>query len=366
MSTGIALFGKRSANAASALPVLAACLLGMAPAWAQDFDSRLALDIPAPFRVTDTAYLPSASADTVLDFPSFSIDSGSTPISLPSADSTTAFADSNAAAQASSGGASGGDPSAPCLFCRDYWGLLKGDVKHVFTSPARWDGQTWRSVGWKALLVAGMIAWGDERTADYVDNHRTRTTDRIADTFEPFGREYAALIIGGYLLAGNLAHKPKAKAIAVDGFTSTLIAAGLITPALKKITGRSRPRAGQGAHDFSPFTGGNSFPSGHATAAFAVAATIAQNYDALWVKGLSYGIATMVGYARVEKDAHFLADVTAGAMIGVGVARSVHDFNEEGRNDERNRRANIAVQPFSDPRAPGTSGVALSVEFPLR
>jgi membrane-associated phospholipid phosphatase len=358
MSTGIALFGKRSVHAASALPVFTACLLGMGPAWAQDFGSRLTTDVPARFRVADTAFLPSVT-DTA------SLPSADT-ASLPSVDSTMAFADPNAGTPASSAGATHSDPSAPCLFCRDYWGLLKGDVKHVFTSPVRWDGQTWRSVGWKALLVAGMIAWADEPTADYIDDHKSSTTDRIADRFEPFGREYAALIIGGYLLAGNLTHKPKAKKVAVDGFTSTLIAAGLITPALEKITGRSRPRTDQGAHDFNPFTGGNSFPSDHVTAAFSVAATVAQNYDAVWIKGLSYGLATMVAYARMEKDGHFLSDVTAGAMIGVGVARSVHDFNNEGGNGEGTRRADIAVRPFGDPRAPGTSGVALSVEFPLR
>lgn len=250
-------------------------------------------------------------------------------------------------------------PPVVCIFCGDYWRLLKGDVKHVFSTPKRWRQPQWRSVGWKSLAVVGAMALLDKNTRNYFDNHKTATSDRLATNFQPFGRQYAAYVIGGYLLAGDLFHKPKAKAIAVDGLTTTVIAAGLIVPALKLIAGRSRPRADLGAHDFHPFTGGYSFPSGHATAAFSVAATIATHYHALWVKGLSYGIASMVAYARMEKDAHYLSDVTAGAMIGIGVARSVYAFN-------RGRHPALAIRPIEDPGSPRASGIDISFEFAMR
>lgn len=253
----------------------------------------------------------------------------------------------------------GANQPALCIFCRDYWTLLKGDVKHVFTSPRHWDQQTWRSVGWKALAVVGTMAVLDQNTRESIDNHKSTTTERIAKDFEPFGRQYAAYVIGGYLIAGHVLHKPKARAIAVDAFTTTVIAAGLVTPALKLIAGRSRPRADLGAHDFHPFTGGYSFPSGHATAAFSVAASIAEHYDRFWVKGLSYGVASMVAYSRMEKDAHYLSDVTAGAMIGIGVAHSVFDMN-------RSKRGSIAVSPMREPGAPGSTGVRVSFEVAMR
>jgi hypothetical protein len=251
------------------------------------------------------------------------------------------------------------EASEPCLFCADYWDLLKGDVKHVFTSPARWDSVTRRRVMIKALLVAGTIAVLDGRTNKYVDNHRSDDSVRNADNFGPFGAQYAAYVIGGYLLAGKLAHSGKAKAVAVDGFTTTLIAAGLIVPALKEIAGRSRPRENQGAHDFHPFSGGYSFPSGHSAAAFSVAASVAEHYDQIWVKSLSYGLASLVDYSRMEKDAHFLSDVAAGAMIGVGVAHSIHGFNE-------GKRGNLAVLPMSDPGGRGLDGFQVALEFGLR
>lgn len=247
-------------------------------------------------------------------------------------------------------------PPAPCVFCAGYWTLLKHDVEHEFTSPARWDRRNWRSVGVKSLVVVGAMALADRRVASYLDRHKSATTDRVASDFEPFGREYAAYVVGGFLVAGDLARDENAKAVAVDGLSTTLIAAGLVTPALKLVTGRSRPRAGKGAHDFHPLSGGESFPSGHTTAAFSVAATVAEHYRALWVKGLAYGLASTVAYARMEKDAHFLSDVTAGAMIGVGVAHSVYRFN-------RSRRRSVAVRPLGAPSGPGAE---VSVEFALR
>jgi membrane-associated phospholipid phosphatase len=38
---------------------------------------------------------------------------------------------------------------------------------------------------------------------------------------------------------------------------------------------------------------------------------------------LSYGVASLVGYSRMETDAHWLSDVTASAFIGIGVAKEV-------------------------------------------
>jgi membrane-associated phospholipid phosphatase len=282
------------------------------------------------------------------------------PYALPATwNGAGALSDPLAAAPAPSKALQEADRSALCIFCRDYWALLKGNVKQVFASPAHWDRRTWRAVGWKALAVVGTMAVLDQNTRESIDNHKSSTTDRIATDFQPFGRQYAALVIGGYLVAGRVLHKPKLKAVAVDAFTTTVIAAGLVTPALKLVAGRSRPREDKGARDFHPFTGGYSFPSGHATAAFSVAASVAQHYRKLWVKGLSYGLASMVAYSRMEKDAHYLSDVTAGAMIGIGVARSVHAF-------DRGRRTSVAVSPLRDPGAPRPNGLQLSFEVAMR
>ena len=67
----------------------------------------------------------------------------------------------------------------------------------------------------------------------------------------------------------------------------------------------------------------SSFPSGHASQAFAVATAIAENYPVWWVQTLCYGGAGLVGYARIEQNDHYASDVVAGSLLGWAVARAV-------------------------------------------
>ena len=62
-----------------------------------------------------------------------------------------------------------------------------------------------------------------------------------------------------------------------------------------------------------------SFPSGHATYAFAGATMLHHEYGQLspWVTIGGYGLATLVAADRVRQDRHYLHDVCAGAVIGV-------------------------------------------------
>lgn len=65
-----------------------------------------------------------------------------------------------------------------------------------------------------------------------------------------------------------------------------------------------------------------SFPSGHATMAFAAARSIDKEFrkDCIWIPLASYAAATAIGVERVVNDKHHWYDVLAGAAIGVGSA----------------------------------------------
>ncbi len=83
----------------------------------------------------------------------------------------------------------------------------------------------------------------------------------------------------------------------------------LLTEGLKALTREKRPNSN--AHD--------SFPSGHATAAFAVATAESQFHPRqapLWFLG-----AALISYSRVRLHRHTVGDVAAGAAIGYGVTR---------------------------------------------
>jgi membrane-associated phospholipid phosphatase len=151
---------------------------------------------------------------------------------------------------------------------------------------------------------------------------------------ERFGVQYAAGVVGGFYLAGVLADDQKALQVAQDGISASLIASGIVTPAIKLVAGRSRPRDDRGIYSFKPFSNVNSsFPSGHTTEAFAVASVVANHYEEAWVTCTAYSIASLVGLARTYHHAHFASDVLAGAMIGTWVGKSVVAHNADLRRE---------------------------------
>jgi membrane-associated phospholipid phosphatase len=195
------------------------------------------------------------------------------------------------------------------------------------------------------LAVGGALVL-DEELRHFVENHATETTRSLARTFEPFGAEYAWGALGAFFLSGRFLKSEKAAAVAEDGFVSSLIAAGAITPILKATVGRQRPSQTEGT--FALSEGGTSFPSGHATQAFALASVIASHYDSPWVKIASYGVAGLVGLARMEDKAHYASDVLAGALIGIVVGKTVVRLHDA-------ERFSISAAPSVNTASPGVA-----------
>ncbi len=152
--------------------------------------------------------------------------------------------------------------------------------------------------------------------------------------WQEFGNYYAFGALAAFDAWGEIDGDLRAKNVAMDGIASSIIAGGLITPALKFAFGRERPSTTTATFRFKPFSSNASFPSGHTTEAFAVATSIAENYPVWWVETLAYGTAGLVGYARIEQNAHFASDVVAGALVGWSVARGVVHRNN-GAPDPR-------------------------------
>ena len=72
-----------------------------------------------------------------------------------------------------------------------------------------------------------------------------------------------------------------------------------------------------------------------------MASVITEHYNAPWVQVTSYGLASAVGYARLNNNRHWPSDVLAGATIGTFVGKTVVHFNERHRQ--------VSIQPIVGP-----------------
>ena len=147
------------------------------------------------------------------------------------------------------------------------------------------------------------------------------------------GFDYVALpgvfVVAPVLYAfGRFGHIPDFEDLGWHTTEAALVGTG-ITEILKGFVGRSRPyvTADTNPHDFRfgrgfTSTANSSFPSGHATIAFAAAAAATSEVQRIWprytwvVGPFLYGSAALVGLARMYQSQHWASDVVLGAGIG--------------------------------------------------
>ncbi len=197
---------------------------------------------------------------------------------------------------------------------------------------------------------------------------------------EPLGLALVSTAVGGTALASASGADHEARRAAIEGFGSdaygdVMVVAGYVTPvvvpaglyavglgarkrtlahhgaaaiqavvltfgatvALKAVTGRPFPLRGgdpaapdrldhpEYAREWHPLqpARGYAWPSGHASAAFAAAASLSASTADLTVTATSYGVATAISVGMLVGDRHWLSDVVAGALIGQAVGDAV-------------------------------------------
>jgi membrane-associated phospholipid phosphatase len=137
-----------------------------------------------------------------------------------------------------------------------------------------------------------------------------------------------------------------------------LIDGGIVSVVLKGVSQRPRPRFDDASGEF--FDRGNSFPSGHAVAAWSLASVVAEEYHSRrLVRFGAYGLATAVSLARFTGRNHFLSDALVGSAIGYGVGhyvyRTHHDpsIDAGGADAQASERSKLFPQlaPTYDRRA---------------
>jgi len=191
-----------------------------------------------------------------------------------------------------------------------------GDDLHVI-----WGGPVHLSSRRLLPLIAttGLLLALDETTTDpWFDEHfddRGRARS-LANATNDLGGWQGIAAMGGLYALGGRRDKDTAKLAIAAAIDSTLI-----TSVLKFSLGRERPSEGGERTVFRPFSTHSSMPSGHATAAFAMATVLSHRYPKR--KWLFYALATSVAFARIQRDRHFLSDVFLGGAVGAYGAQRV-------------------------------------------
>jgi membrane-associated phospholipid phosphatase len=164
-----------------------------------------------------------------------------------------------------------------------------------------------------------------------------------ADTHDGRDAAPAVLALGGTWLAAVLGDEEDGRREAGAMLESAALS-GAAAYLLKELAGRERPFVTDDRGDWGG--DGESFPSVHTAAAFAIGTVLAEsgNDRHRWLRrALGYGLAAGTAYARMDHDAHWLSDTVAGAGLGVATARFVMQ-----RSEERRQGARFGLVPLRD------------------
>lgn len=254
------------------------------------------------------------------------------------------------------------------------------DGIYLLTAPLRLDRETAILTGGLTLSLTGLLL-ADREIRERVQAATGPTGRDAADGVTAAGDAGVVFSLNGVLLALGFAQQyatgetrlRNASLVALEAQFFT----GLFTRGLKRLTGRARPDAGQGAHHFDPFEGEDALPSGHASRTFAVAAVFADRY-ASPVPVLAYGAAGLVAVERGADHPAFQgklpapeldgqererAELGAVAMFDLGSFQA--DIDEGGAADGRDPACQRAghdppglppLSPTFDARESRTSG----------
>jgi len=190
-------------------------------------------------------------------------------------------------------------------------------------------------IGGGAILAGALL---DKPVDRFMKKHEG---SRAARAWDNFGKATPVILAGGAASAVAFGNA-RMQNIGIISLESIAGAAAL-SIAAKHIAGRARPYEGQGQWGKATDRSNASFPSNHASVAFAAVTPFAQEYDAPWL----YGVAAVGSLGRTAGRQHWVSDVVAGGVLGMAVGGWLWQAQ---RADSR---SNFAVTP-----GPKSVGVA--------
>jgi membrane-associated phospholipid phosphatase len=203
------------------------------------------------------------------------------------------------------------------------------DGRAILLAPLDWDARSWTTAAVGVAAVAALTQ-EDARIDTAISRNRSSRTNAVSSAVTPFGSYAAVAVSVAPLAAGWIFKNAELRDTGRDAIEAEIFAAGIVTPLLKKTVGRLRPAQGSDGDEVRPLSSGQSFPSGHATEAFAVASVLAARSKGWVVPVVAYTLASGVALARMNDRAHFSSDVVAGALIGTAIGHTIVNRHASG------------------------------------
>ena len=213
---------------------------------------------------------------------------------------------------------------------------VKNDFGQVIVSPAHWKKKDFLRLS--AVLGTGLILYAvDQDIRQWVEDNGTSSSEDFSDVVTHFGDGgVLAGLIAVMYTTGELSKSNGLRKTALKSLESWLTT-GVVVSVMKFTIGRARPYTDESSHSFHPFSTGSrnySFPSGHTSAAFAVATAIAEQSRKAYVDIAAYTLASLVALSRVHEDKHWASDVFIGACLGYFIAKKISAL-DRGRNSSK-------------------------------
>ena len=174
-----------------------------------------------------------------------------------------------------------------------------------------------------AAGTIGAVSAVDRGVDTWIQDHRSPNSDKLAHGFRNGGQPVVVFGVPAVMMGAGLISGSKGLERSGVRVLASVVLAGVITGGGKVVTGRLRPTESTTQYAFKPFSHHDSFPSGHATMAFALATSLAGEIRRPWASALLYAGATGTAWSRLNDHRHWLSDVLAGATVGVTAANFI-------------------------------------------
>lgn len=217
------------------------------------------------------------------------------------------------------------DEDPPESFTKGFQ-ALRDDSIYFVSAPARMTLNDTLVLGGTLATIGGLMA-ADHGIRSGVQKSTSSSGRNVADGFNAIGSPLGILGLNVGLIAIGVTNWSYAGDSRVKDAALVSLESEILTMAsvfvIKEVVGRAPPNQNKGATHFRPFSGDDSFLSGHAAVSFATAAVFADRFEQP-IPLIAYGLASAVALSRVYSDKHFASDVVAGGALGWIIGKALN------------------------------------------